>query len=289
MNGQRVPWLTVVTAAYRAGATIGRTLASVGEQTAAGIEHVVVDGGSTDGTVEQALAAPHRPRVVSQADHGVYDAFNRGLALARGEFVQFLGADDVYAAPTAAASVRAALDRDPGLDLVHGDVDWVDARGRVVRTSRFHTAPGDLDPYRGLAVRMHLIHTAVVMRRSTIVALGGFDATYRVAADYALVLSAWRAGSRFAHLPEVLVRMGVGGTSERLLAARGLEVYRAARRLTGARRAPLLEALRFAATSVLGVWAPGLASPLRRLKPRLQANGPSGERVHWTDAGLERA
>lgn len=233
------PRVTIVTVVLNGGATIQGTLDSVARQTAAEhVEHLVVDGGSSDGTIGRVLAASHGPRLVVGQDHGIYDAFNVGLALARGEWIAFLNADDAYAHPRVIEAVLAHADADVKVDVFHADQDWVDERGRVVRTGRFvhrraRGAPSARADYEQFREKLPLFHQTTFCRRSVFAHAGGFDATYRVAGDYDLLLRAWLLGATFWHIPDVFVHMREGGISERARLVSDVEVIRAWRRRGG--------------------------------------------------------
>lgn len=268
------PFLTIVTAARQAAATIGTTLDGVAAQRFQDLEHIVVDGGSSDGTCGRVRAAKHRVRLVSDADHGIYDAYNRGLALARGEWVTFLNADDAYAHDGVLDEVARAARAHPEADVLHGDVDLVDASGRAVRRLRFRPRHDPDDPraaenYAGFVVRQEVFTPATFVRRELLLRLGGFDATYAIAGDYDLFLRAWRAGARFRPIPAVLVRMRDDGVSERRHVLRGVESFRAARRHTGQVLRPGLELLRYEVVTALDQRAPAVTSAVRALKRRL--------------------
>lgn len=268
------PVVTIVTAAYQAAGTIGLTLDSVAAQSCRDLEHLVVDGGSSDGTCGRVRAAPHRPRLVSGPDHGIYDAYNRGLALARGEWVTFLNADDAYAHPGVLETVARAARALPDVDVLHGDVDLVDRQGRVARRLRFQPRHDPDDPrapenYAGFVVRQEVFTPATFFRRELLLRLGGFDATYAIAGDYDLLLRAWRAGARFRPISDVLVRMRDDGVSERRHALRAVESFRAAHRRTGEVLRPGLELLRYESVTLLERHAPAVTDAVRALKRRL--------------------
>lgn len=279
VQASSAPAVTVVTAVLNGAATIGRTLESVAAQDAPGIEHLVIDGGSTDGTLERVARSAHGVRVVSRPDHGIYDAFNRGVGLACGEWVAFLNSDDAWVDERVVADVLGVAASRPEVDVIHGDVDLVDAQGAVVRTLRFVPRPGP-DPYRDMAVTLPVFQPASFVRRALLERLGGFDARYRIVGDYDLFLRAWRAGARFAHLPRVLTRMRNDGLSERRPVRRGLEVFVASRRHTGALVAPLLELARYQLMWALDGAAPGAADALRGLK-RLTRPTRAGPLADW--------
>jgi len=126
--------ISVITATWNCAGTVGDCLASVAGQSYAAREHILIDGGSRDGTLEVLHA--HRAGLavlVSEPDGGIYDALNKGLARATGEVVGFLHADDVYADGEVLARVAAAF-ADPAVDAVYGDLVYVRKAdtGRVV-------------------------------------------------------------------------------------------------------------------------------------------------------------
>jgi glycosyltransferase involved in cell wall biosynthesis len=226
------PRLTVITVCFNAAATIQDTLDSVAGQSWPDREHVVVDGGSTDGTRE--ILERNRDRLavlVSEPDRGLYDAMNKGLHLARGDYAGFLNADDVFADRDALASIAQALA--PGdVDACHGDLVYVDARdtARVVRWWKSR----EFEP--GLVARGWMpAHPTFYCRRELLLAEGGFDIRYRLQADYELMLRLFeRRRIRSRYLPRLLVRMRTGGQTNRSIGnvVRGnLEAWRAWREL----------------------------------------------------------
>ncbi|WP_130433479.1 glycosyltransferase family 2 protein [Rivibacter subsaxonicus] len=208
--------ITVITVAYNSAATIADTLASVASQSHPDIEHIVIDGGSRDGTVELVRARGGRvARFVSEPDRGIYDAMNKGLALATGELVGFLNSDDVYADPEVLARIAHAM-RSPAVDACHGDLVFVDPTrpDKVVRywQSRQHE--------RGLCARGWMpAHPTFYARREAYQRHGDYDLSFRIAADFEMCLRLLDvAGLRSAYIPEILVRMRTGGESTRSLA-----------------------------------------------------------------------
>lgn len=260
------PLFTIVTACKDAADTIQATLESVARQSCQDLEHLIIDGASRDDTCARVRAAANeRVRLQSAPDGGVYEAFNRGLAAARGELIAFLAADDVYADAEVLARVREVAARHPEAELFHGDLDFVDASGRVVGRWRHRAERG----YAELAVRNVVAHPTVFARRSLFERLGPFDGSYRVAGDYEHLLRCWRAGVRFQHVPAVLVHMRPGGLSHRAHLRCGLEVFRAAHAATGAWWGPARQLAHHALTTELRQRAPGLLRRAQRLKRAL--------------------
>ncbi len=203
--------LTVITINYNDSAGLEKTVKSVVSQDLPNFEYIVIDGGSTDGT--QSLVREHGERVsrfVSEPDRGIYDAMNKGLALASGDVVGFLNADDVFASPLAAARIAqefAAKD----VDACYGDLVYVgsDDPSPVIRY------------WRGGVYRQGLCaqgwappHPTFYVRREVYARHGGFNDELRVASDFELALRLLDvAGIPVRYIPEVLVRMRVGGAS----------------------------------------------------------------------------
>jgi glycosyltransferase len=209
--------VSVITVCYNSAATIADTLRSVASQSHADIEHIVVDGASSDSTLQIVRdAGPHVARVVSERDRGIYDAMNKGLRLATGELVGFLNADDIYAGPDVVAAIDQAAAQ-PSVDGVYGDLVYVAAGdpSRVIRRWR----SGEFDRSR-LRYGWMPPHPTLYVRRDTLAGVDGFDLQFRIAADYDFMLRYLTARERrLAYLPQVMVRMRLGGTSNRSLAA----------------------------------------------------------------------
>lgn len=211
-----LPLITIVTACWNSAGTIAWALESVDAQTYPMKEHLIIDGQSTDRTLEVVAAhdGTHR-RVLSERDRGVYDAMNKGLREARGEVIGFLNADDLYADRQVLSDVASRF-ADPTVDAVFGNLDYVteDLR-QVVRSWKSRPfIPGDFG--RGWLPP----HPTLFIRRSVYQRLGGFDLSYGTAADFHLMNCFFTRGRiRSVHIPRTLVRMRVGGVSNRSLRA----------------------------------------------------------------------
>lgn len=174
-----------------------------------------MDGGSQDGTV--ALLEARRDQLavlVSEADKGIYDALNKGISRCTGDVVGFLHADDVYADQEVLARVAAAF-ADPSVQAVYGDLQYVQKQDtdRVVRywqsspVTKAALAWGWMPP-----------HPTLYVRREWYQRIGGFDTRYRIAADYFSILQMFSHPEfKSVYLPSVMVKMRVGGESNRSL------------------------------------------------------------------------
>jgi glycosyltransferase involved in cell wall biosynthesis len=207
------PLISVITVVRDAAGTVDDALDSIAAQTWTDREHVVVDGASTDGT----LAILERRRsdiavLVSERDAGLYHAMNKGLALASGEFVAFLNADDVYANARVLETVARTIGQSAA-DVVWGDLVYTrqDDLRRVVRY-------WPSQPYREGYLEQGWMppHPTMFVRRAALAAIGGFDTRFRYHADFEMVVRLFRhPGLRSAHVPEILVRMRAGGHTNR--------------------------------------------------------------------------
>ncbi|MDU8913416.1 glycosyltransferase family 2 protein [Aestuariicoccus sp. MJ-SS9] len=223
--------LSIVTAVYNRLDTISETLDSVAAQNYAEIEHVIQDGGSTDGTI-CAIAARQDPRIsfVSEHDGGIYDAINRGISRATGDVIGLMHSDDFFPNDQVLARVAHALD-DGNVDGVYGDLDYVSAKdtSRIIRRWR----SGAYIPEK-LAKGWMPPHPTLYLRREVFERHGLYDTSFRIAADYDAMLRYLAKGDiRLAYIPEVLVKMRIGGESNRSLAKilqKSREDYRAIRR-----------------------------------------------------------
>ena len=207
--------ISVVTATYNRADTLGEAVASVQSQTHRPLEHVVQDGASSDGSVDllQGLS-DETTRVVSEPDHGIYDAINRGISRATGDVVGLLHSDDMLAHDGILSSVADAFS-DPAIDGVYGDLDYVSSAdpSRVVRRWR----SGAYDPRR-LRHGWMPPHPTLYLRREVFDRWGLYDTGFRIAADYEAMLRYLVKGQiRLAYLPEVMVKMRLGGESNRSL------------------------------------------------------------------------
>lgn len=197
------PRVSIVTATYNARDALAETLDSVASQDFPEIEHVVVDGGSTDGSVAL-LQGREGPRWISEPDGGIADAMNKGVGLARGEMILALHAGDVFdAGDSLSAALRHAT---PGIDiLVCGIRFGRDGAARIILQPT---------PHRRLLFKP-IAHQGTLCARAVFERVGGFDEGYRVCMDYDFFLRARSSGARFAHAPVVLARMDDGGLSSR--------------------------------------------------------------------------
>ena len=211
--------ITVITACYNAERTIADAMASVARQVGVEIEYLILDGGSTDGTVEKVAAfAAEVSRegrewihVIwkSEKDRGMYDAINKGIGMASGDIIGILNADDVFEDDGALAAVAARFE-DVEVDAVYGDIRFVKELGG--QTVRYCSARH----FRLWMFRFGVMvpHPSFYCRRSIFAALGVYSLEYRICADFELVMRyMWKHRVRARYVPRCLVTMRMGGAS----------------------------------------------------------------------------
>lgn len=210
--------VSVITVSFNSAATIVKTLLSVASQSHEHIEHIVIDGGSTDGTVALVQSnGTHVARFISESDRGIYDAMNKGLRCATGDIVGFLNADDRYADVESVSRIVRAFEAEPAPDIVYGDLEYVlpDRDQRIVRYWR-----GGEFVRAGLARGWMPPHPTFYIRRSLAMGVGEFNTSYRIAADYDFMVRCLvRRDVQVRYLPTVIVCMSLGGASNASIGA----------------------------------------------------------------------
>jgi glycosyltransferase involved in cell wall biosynthesis len=232
--------VTLITVCRNVAPVIAETLDSVLGQTHPDIELIVIDGASTDGTVD--VLERYRPKLavlVSEPDAGIYDAMNKGLRLATGDVIGFVNAGDLLMTPTVIADVVSAFQR-AHVDAVYGDIIMVDEHDifKVHRTwlsGTYHRANfrrGWMPP-----------HVGTFIKKSVYDQHGLFNTDLRIGADYEILLRfLYKHQVKTLHIREVLVRFRLGGMSNgnvrRILQAN--REVRASWKLNGLQAPPLL-------------------------------------------------
>jgi len=201
--------ISIITVCFNSAKTIAATLRSVASQSGVDCEHIVVDGGSTDGTMEIVRQnGSHVARAVSEPDRGIYDAMNKGLAMSSGDLVGFLNSDDCYVDRTVLADVAAAYETGSA-DFVYGDLEMVNRDGRIVRYWKSGEIPA------GGLTRTQIPHPVLFVRRPLLHGITpAFDPSYRISADLKqqlILINKMRA--KGVYVRRSLTRMSLGGAS----------------------------------------------------------------------------
>lgn len=224
------PKISVITVVHNGAATIEDTIRSVASQDYPCIEHIVIDGASTDGTPD--IVRRHRDKIAafkSEPDRGMYDAMNKGLALATGEIVGFLNADDIYADSHVLREIADTLWASE-VDACYADLVYV-SRTDANKVVRYWKSR----PYRdGLFENGWMpAHPTFYAKRWIYDRYGGYDLAYRRQSDFELTMRFLAVHHvRSVYIPRVLVRMRSGGVSRELMhiLEGNIEAYRACRK-----------------------------------------------------------
>lgn len=207
--------ISVITATWNSAATIQDTLHSLAAQTYDNIEYIIIDGGSTDHTLELIKNSGVKVDIlVSEKDKGIYDALNKGIQRATGDVIGFLHSDDIFASNESLSWVAHAFKANE-VDAVYADLDYVSKENpdQIIRRwvsgafQRNKMKNGWMPP-----------HPTFYMKRACYQRMGGFNLSYRIAADYeSLLRYIWKGQIALTYIPHVLIKMRVGGASNRSL------------------------------------------------------------------------
>ena len=204
------PKISIITVSFNSAQTIGDTLKSIAGQSYPNIEHIIVDGASTDQTMQIVMGFPHVTKCISEKDEGIYFAMNKGIAMASGDVIGILNADDLYADNGVIAKVAAVFE-DPSVDATYADLVFVDREdvSKVVRTwksgpfKRSSMYNGWMPP-----------HPTFFVRRSLYEKYGLFNTILRSAADYELMLRfLLKHEINLSYIPQTIINMRQGGKS----------------------------------------------------------------------------
>ena len=206
--------LSIITATWNSAETLPSTLDSLAKQTNRSFESIVVDGGSTDSTVSIIKSSSVVCRWISEKDNGIYDALNKGIQMAQGEYVGFMHSDDVFASDRSVEMLLAHID-EYNPEAMYADLQYVQKENldKVVR----YWKSGAFG-FNRLKAGWMPPHPTFYMKKTLYQKYGYFDLSYKIAADYdSLMRYLFVNKISPSYLPEVLVKMRVGGASNRSL------------------------------------------------------------------------
>nr|WP_067058834.1 glycosyltransferase family 2 protein [Mucilaginibacter sp. L294] len=201
------PVLSVITIVYNNARDIERTLLSVLNQTYGDIEYIVVDGASNDGTLEIIKRYENRiAKLISERDKGIYDAMNKGLALATGDYVIFMNSGDEFYAHDTVAKVFATA---PDADIYYGETEMVNDE-RESLGQRRHQAPAQFN-WRSFKYGMSVSHQAIYIRRTL---TEPYDPRYQLSADIDWIIKAAKKSKKIVRVDGYVAKYLVGGMSK---------------------------------------------------------------------------
>jgi len=201
------PRLSVITIVYNNVKHVERTLLSVLNQTYPNIEYIVIDGSSTDGTLDILKRYENRiTKLLSEKDEGIYDAMNKGLAMATGDYVLFMNSGDEIYSPDTVANVFASAD---DADIYYGETEMIDESLQSLGQRR-HKAPQQFT-WQGFKYGMSISHQAIYIRRSI---TEPFDRRYSLSADIDWIIRSAKKATKIVNVNRYVAKYMVGGMSK---------------------------------------------------------------------------
>ncbi len=207
--------VSIITATYNNENTVEDTVLSVSSQTYKNIEHIIIDGNSSDNTIQ--IIKKHQDKIakiISEPDKGIYDALNKGIKYASGDIICFLHADDIYADDTIIEKA-VNLFSEKHTDSIYGDLQYVakEDTGKIIR----YWKSGEFT-FSKLKKGWMPPHPTFLVRKEIYENCGVFDTNFKIAADYDLILRfLGKHKISTAYLPEVMIKMRIGGESNKSL------------------------------------------------------------------------
>ncbi len=203
--------ISIITVCFNSEKTILDTINSVNRQSYKNLEHIFIDGGSTDGTLSLINTYSRRePELVSERDRGIYDAMNKGLNKASGEIIAFLNSDDIYANENVIKKIAYEMHNN-NLDCLAGDVYLVKSSdiSKIIRRSSSKRFSVNRIAYGWMPSQ-----PALFFKKSVYDEIGFFSSNYRIAGDFEFVARAFLAKDiKYKYIPDILVHMRLGGVS----------------------------------------------------------------------------
>ena len=205
--------ISIITVCFNSEKTIKKTLLSIQNQKYNKIEHMIIDGKSNDKTISIVKKFEHVKKIISEKDHGIYDAMNKGLKIATGDIVGFLNSDDFYASSNVLNLVNKTFNQDPKLEACYADLVYIHPNDacKVLRYWKSNNFS-----YGSFAKGWCPPHPTFFVRRSVYERFGKFDLNYRIASDVDLMMRFLEKHKiKSQYVPEVWIKMRMGGTTNK--------------------------------------------------------------------------
>ena len=202
--------VSIITSVYNNKATIKDAIESVLNQTYKNIEYIIVDGGSTDGTIDVIKKYQDKiSKFVSESDNGIYDGLNKGIKLATGDIIAFLHSDDEYYFTDIIEKIIKKF-QENNCDGVYGDLIYVNEKNKIVR----YWKSGEFSVEK-LKKGWMPPHPTLFLRKKIYDKYGFFSLDYKISADYDFMLRVLRDNPKLVYIPEILYKMKLGGASNK--------------------------------------------------------------------------
>jgi glycosyltransferase involved in cell wall biosynthesis len=204
--------ISIITSTYNSKNTLQDTFASVRCQKDVTLEYIIIDGASTDGTLDLIQKNKLVTTYISEPDKGIYEALNKGIQLATGDVIGFVHSDDVLASDTILSQIAKAFEN-KDIDGVYGDLQYV-AHSNTNQVIRHWKS----EPFHPKLLKQGWMpaHPTLFLKRAVYKKYGNFDLSYKIAADYDFILRILKEETlKFSYIPKVITKMRVGGMSNR--------------------------------------------------------------------------
>ncbi|GGK10634.1 glycosyltransferase family 2 protein [Pseudomonas matsuisoli] len=203
--------ISIITVCYNSAETVRDTIESVLAQTYSNVEYIVIDGASKDSTMDVVRSYESRiATVVSETDSGIYDAMNKGIHAATGDFIGILNSDDIFAHERVLEDLANFLQLNPDVDATYADLVFVQ-RDATDKLTRRYSSKG-FAPWK-IRFGFMVPHPTFYARRELFERFGLYKLGYRVSADFELMARFFQAGIKAKRHPQVMVKMREGGIS----------------------------------------------------------------------------
>jgi glycosyltransferase involved in cell wall biosynthesis len=204
---------SIITATYNCESSIANCINSVFSQTYSKIEHILIDGNSTDNTLKTISLVPNRiSKIISEPDRGIYDAINKGIAISTGDIIGLLHSDDEFASCRIIGEVAKKF-QETDADIIYGDLEYVKKKDRnsIVRY------------WRGKPFNRSLInkgwmpaHPTLFVRSEVLKKYGLYNTKFQISSDYEFMIRLMKSDDlKLEYLPIVMIKMSLGGVSNR--------------------------------------------------------------------------
>lgn len=209
LNSTRKPLVSIITVTFNAKDYLEQTIQSVINQTYKHLEYIIIDGGSTDGTVDIIKKySGHLSFWISEPDKGIYDAMNKGISHANGEIIGIVNASDFYEPYTIQTVVDASI-QNTSAGIFHGNINMRNEDGTLFKIKQPN------NNLQNLAKGFQLFHPTFFVRKIVYDTIGSYDTSFRMAADYDFALRCWKNNIKFFYIDRILSNFRIGGTTDK--------------------------------------------------------------------------